>query len=259
MEYTVNKLALLAGVSARTLRYYDQIGLLAPARVSSSGYRIYGGAQVARLQQILFYRELGVELTQIARLLDDPAFDASSALEGHLAALRARRSQLDALITNAEATIKSIKGEKAMNDAQKFEGFKARMIQENEAGYGEEARQKYGARAVDASNAKLMNMSEEEFERMTATSEELGQALRLALEQGGDATGEAAQKAAELHREWLCFHWASYSPKAHKGLVDMCLADDRFKAYYDDISPGCATLLRDAVYLYCDAQGEEQP
>ncbi|MBP1157025.1 DNA-binding transcriptional MerR regulator [Paenibacillus sp. PvR052] len=97
MEYTVQKLALLAGVSTRTLRYYDEIGLLKPARINTSGYRIYGQPEVDRLQQILFYRELGVGLEEIKDLITSPSFDADHALRQHRERLLEKRKQLDAL------------------------------------------------------------------------------------------------------------------------------------------------------------------
>jgi DNA-binding transcriptional MerR regulator len=91
MEYTVQKLANLAGVSARTLRYYDRIGLLSPGRVTEAGYRIYGPDQVDRLQQILFYRELGLRLDEIGKLLSDPACNPLAALERYHEELLRRR------------------------------------------------------------------------------------------------------------------------------------------------------------------------
>ena len=87
MEYSIQELARLSGVTTRTLRWYDQIGLLKPGRVAENGYRRYGPAQVDRLQDILYYRALGVELAQIRACLDDPDFDRLSALRGHLARL----------------------------------------------------------------------------------------------------------------------------------------------------------------------------
>ena len=127
MEYTVSKLAELAGVSPRTLRYYDEIGLLSPTRISSNGYRIYGQKEVDRLQQIL-YRELGVPLDEIGRVLTAKNFDGLSALQNHLAGLLERREQLELLIANVEKTIKAMKGEIIMTDKEKFEGFLKRWL-----------------------------------------------------------------------------------------------------------------------------------
>ena len=98
MEYTVLKLAQMAGVSTRTLRYYDEIGILKPARINSSGYRIYGQLEVNRLQQILFYRELGVSLESIKEIVTAPSFDGARALQEHREKLLEKREQLDLLI-----------------------------------------------------------------------------------------------------------------------------------------------------------------
>ena len=98
MEYTIRELADLSGVTTRTLRWYDQIGLLKPGRVAENGYRYYGPAQVDRLQDILYYRALGVELAQIKACLDDPSFDRLAALRGHLTALEQEQARLEALI-----------------------------------------------------------------------------------------------------------------------------------------------------------------
>src|SRR3954468_11887763 len=105
MEYTIQKLASLAGVSTRTLRYYDEIGILKPARINSSGYRIYGQAEVNRLQQILFYRELGVNLESIKEIVTAPSFDGTKALREHREKLLEKKEQLDKLITNVDKTI----------------------------------------------------------------------------------------------------------------------------------------------------------
>src|SRR5690554_1272609 len=110
MEYTVQKLSRLAGVSTRTLRYYDEIGILKPARINSSGYRIYGQAEVDRLQQIMFYRQLEVSLEHIKQLVTAPSYDATPALREHHVKLLERRAQLDELITNLEKTIVATEG-----------------------------------------------------------------------------------------------------------------------------------------------------
>lgn len=250
MEYTINKLAKLAGVSTRTLRYYDELGLLSPARVSSNGYRIYGQKEIDRLQQILFYRELGVSLEEIRSILSSKDFDGLSALESHLSALLARREQMALLVANVEKTIKAMKGEIIMNDQEKFEGFIQKLVDDNEQQYGEEARAKYGDERVNRSNAKVLNMSREQYMELEKLTEDLNETLKAAFEQG-DPAGELAQKACELHKRWLCFYWDDYSKEAHMGITQMYVDDPRFTAYYDKIAPGCAAFLRDAVAIYC--------
>ena len=250
MEYTVQKLARLAGVSPRTLRFYDQSGLLAPARINSSGYRIYGHAEVSRLQQILFYRELGMGLEEIKRTLDSKNFQHLAALEEHLRALLERQAQTAHLIETVRRTIEHEKGEIAMTDAERFEGFKEKLIQENEEKYGKEIREKYGEDTVAASNARMMKLSREEYDRMQALGAELHQKLEAAVKAGEDPAGDAGREVVRLHREWLGFTWGHYSPEAHRGLGDMYVADERFTAHYDNAVPGCAAFLRDAIHAW---------
>lgn len=249
MEYTVQKLAQLAGVSSRTLRYYDEIGILSPARTNSSGYRIYGQKEVDRLQQILFYRELGIALETIKEIITSPTFDAELALKEHREQLLEKRKQLDLLITNVEKTIASSEGRMTMSDQEKFEGFKKKMVEENEQKYGKEIREKYGEETVEQSNAKLMNMSQEDYEAVT----KLESAVRTTLAEAfktGDPAGELAQKAADLHKQWITYYWTAYSKEAHAGLAQMYVDDERFTAYYDKEQPGTATFLRDAIQIY---------
>ncbi|MEH7123767.1 MerR family transcriptional regulator [Bacillus sp. JJ1773] len=249
MEYTVQGLAKLAGVSTRTLRYYDEIGILKPARMNSSGYRIYGKSEVDRLQQILFYRELDVSLDDIKNIITSPAFDGAHALREHREKLLEKRKQLDALITNVEKTIEQTEGRIQMTDKEKFSGFKKKMIEDNEKKYGKEMREKYGNDTIDQSNAKLMNMTEEDYEKVTNLANEVTATLAAAFAIG-DPAGDLAQKAADLHKQWLCYYWKEYSKEAHAGLAQMYVDDERFTAYYDKEQPGTAEFLRDANYIY---------
>ena len=110
MEYTIRKMASLSGVSARTLRYYDEIGLLQPARINSSGYRIYGQAEVNRLQQILFYRELDLKLDEIKEILEQPDFNVEQALYEHQQKLLEKRNEIDRLLASVQQTLQHYKG-----------------------------------------------------------------------------------------------------------------------------------------------------
>ena len=206
MEYTINKLAALASISTRTLRYYDQIGLLKPGRVNSTGYRIYGDREVNLLQQILFFRELDLQLEDIRKIITSPDFDISQALADHHQKLISKRNQLDQLIQTVEKTIAHQKGEKAMSNREKFEGFKRDLVAANEKQYGSETREKFGAETVEALNRKFLNLSETEYQRMQAIESEMFDALRI-LMQSGDLESDAAKTVCEKHKEWLSFTW----------------------------------------------------
>ncbi|EGW39582.1 MerR family transcriptional regulator [Desulfosporosinus sp. OT] len=249
MEYTVQKLAHMAGVSARTLRYYDEIGILKPARMNSSGYRIYGQAEVNRLQQILFYRELGVSLESIKDIVTAPSFNETQALREHHVKLLEKREQLDVLISNVEKTIALTEGRIKMMDNEKFKGFKQKLVDDNEANYGKEIREKYGNEIVNKSNQKVKGMSQVQYDEVTKLTTEVIETLHAAFETG-DPAGQLAQKAADLHRQWLCYYWDSYTNEAHAGVAQMYVDDPRFTAYYDKQQPGMAEFLRDAVHFY---------
>ncbi|AOY78020.1 MerR family transcriptional regulator [Clostridium formicaceticum] len=249
MEYTVQKLAQIAGVSTRTLRYYDEIGLLKPARINSSGYRIYGEKEVDTLQQILFYRELDMNLEKIKDIITTPSFDREKALREHREKLLEKRVQLDLLIANVNKTIAVIEGRTTMDNREKFQGFKQKLINDNEKKYGKEIREKYGDEVVDRSNNKLKNMEKEEYDEANRLGEEIIATLHTALKTGNPA-GELAQKAADLHRQWLSLYWNNYTKEAHAGVAQMYVDDERFTAFYDKEQPGTAEFLRDAILIY---------
>lgn len=249
MEYTVKKLAVMANVSTRTLRYYDEIGILKPARINSSGYRIYGEHEVDRLQQILFYRELGVNLDQIKEIIASRDFDEKKALEEHRQLLISKRTQLDILIDNVEKTILSKEGKYNMSNNEKFEGFKDELITNNEKKFGKEAREKYGDKAMEKSNKILKNMTEEQYKEIESLGNEVLETLEKAFKEGRPGS-ETAQKAAELHGKWLTYFWGEYNKEAHANITQMYVEDERFKAYYDSKNPGSAEFLREAVLIY---------
>ncbi len=249
MEYTVHKLGHMAGVSTRTLRYYDQIDLLKPTRTNSSGYRIYGQPEVERLQQILFYRELGVSLDRIKEIISSPSFDGTHALREHRVKLLERRAQIDQLIANVDATLAQTEGRITMTNSQKFEGFKRKLIDDNEQKYGQEIRAVYGDDIIDSSNQKIQNLTETQY----ADVEQLEIAIHDALAKAmvtGDPASELAQQAVELHRQWLSYYWDTYSKEAHAGVAQLYVDDERFTAYYDEKQPGTAAFLRDSILIY---------
>lgn len=249
MEYTVLKLAKMAGISTRTLRYYDEVGILKPARINSSGYRIYGRNELDRLQQILFYRELEFSIDKIKEILSSSDFDEKLALINHKKQLVEKRKRLDQLINNVDKTLKAKEGRIEMTDKDRFEGFKKDMLNENEGKYGKEIREKYGEDKVKASNDKFMSMTKEQYEEFEKLSTILLDTLEAALDTK-DPAGELAQKTCELHKKWLTFTWKDYSKEAHAALAQMYVDDERFTAYYDTRKPGMAKFLRDAVLVY---------
>ncbi|MCB2293200.1 MerR family transcriptional regulator [Clostridium algoriphilum] len=249
MEYTVQKLGKIAGISTRTLRYYDEIDILKPARINTSGYRIYGEVEVNRLQQILFYRELDMNLESIKDILSKASFNKVEALTEHRIKLLCKRERLDSLILNIDKSIALTEGRINMTDKEKFDGFKQKIVADNENMYGAEIRGKYGDEVVEKSNNKVKGMTKIQVEEATRLSAEIIDLLNEAFKTG-DPAGVLAQKAADMHRLWLCIYWDKYTKEAHASIAQMYVDDERFTAYYDEKQPGIAKFLRDAVIVY---------
>ena len=247
MEYSIQALSHLSGVTTRTLRWYDQIGLLKPSRVAESGYRYYGGAEVDRLQDILYYRALGVELARIKECLDDPSFDRLAALRNHLAALEAERERLEQLIRSVKDTIGAEERNEIMSDEQKFEAFKQRAVAHNEEVYGAETRAKYGDKEVDEANSQVMSLTQEQYQEWTNLGREIQEQLEAAVQARLSPESEEGRELCALHRRWLTITGNQYDPARHRGIAELYVIDERFTAYYDKRLPGCARFLRDAV------------
>ena len=253
MMYTVKELSRLTGLTPRTLRYYDAIGLLCPERDRENEYRRYGPAEVDRLQQILLCRELGLTLEEVRRALDDPSYDRAEALRAHLGRLLAQRQRVEELIRTVSRTLETLEGGHEMNDKEKFEALKSRAIAENEAAYGQEAREKYGRETVDETIRLFSGMSEEAWTKMQEEETGYQEALRRAMAEN-DPAGTDAREACRLHRAWLLHYWTPemLTPQSHTDLVDMYGQDERFTAYYEEVAPGCAAFFAKAIRAYYD-------
>lgn len=246
MEYTINQLAQLSGVSTRTLRWYHEKGLLLPSRVGDNSYRYYGEAEVDRLQEILYFRHLGVGLEGIK-----VAFAESSGrldtLKHQLTALEAERERIDQLIASLQESIQSKEWQIPMENEKKFQALKQQSIEANEATYGVEIREKYGNEAINQSNEKLMGLSQEAYHAWEVLGETLLQALETAVAAGVAYTSDEGNRLVALHKQWLSYTMPSYSPALHQGLARMYVGDERFLAYYDRRVDGCGVFLSDAI------------
>lgn len=251
MAYTISELAELSGVSTRTLRYYDEVNLLKPARYTEAGYRIYEVEQVDILQQILFYRELDMSIQQIQDILSNSNLEQIQALEHHYHELIQEQARLTQILKTMKKTIAYKKGKIDMQDQDKFEGFKEQLITQNEAQYGTEIREKYGHQMIDESNQKFRNMSQEDYAHFKQLESEIIDLL-IKAKQDGNPESELAQELAAKHKAWLMYSWPSYSSEAHRGLAEMYVMDPNFKDYYDQHIIGGAQFLRDAIMVYTE-------
>ena len=251
MAYSIKKIADLAGVTTRTLRYYDEIGLLKPAGVGENSYRYYDQGNLMRLQQILFFRELDVPLDDIMLIMSQPDFNLVEALENHRTALKNRSLRLEKLIGTVDHTIDIIKGDNAMKEQELFEGF-------DETKYEEEARQRWGhTPQYVESQRKWASYSKEQKQ---AIKEEGGHfALRMVTTNPNAKTDDADVQAA-IGEYLAYFNKYFYTCDAEflRNLSDIWVADERFAINYERIREGGAKFLRDAVYIFSDRMKENE-
>lgn len=233
MTYTIQALARLAGVSPRTLRYYDQIGLLPATRDPHNGYRTYSPAAVDQLQLIRYFQLFGFTLAQIQALLAQSPEAQTAALTAQRTQLAQQRDHLTALLTTLDRTLAARNGDLHMTDSEKFAAFKREQLTTNDQQFGDEVRHRYGEATFTASQQKFAALSEADYHRMQATEQQLLQALKT-VTRSGDLTSATAHRVYDLHRKWLCFTWNNYSAAAHRGLAHLYLADDRFAQYYNE-------------------------
>lgn len=249
MEYTIKQLAEIAGVSSRTLRYYDEIGLLKPKEINLSGYRIYGEKEVDILQQIMFYKSIDMKLDDIKETILNPNFDIEKALLEHHRKLIEKQAYMEKIIEAVEKTIAHNKGEIRMSDKEKFESFKQEKINENERLYGEEVRSKYGDKVVDESKNKFVHLTEEEFNEMNEIENKLIEDL-VKVVNSKNLDSEEAKSVFENHKKWLSFNM-KYSSEVHKGIAQMYVLDERFASYYNDkAGVEVVEALKDVILKY---------
>ncbi|REJ23293.1 MAG: MerR family transcriptional regulator [Caldibacillus debilis] len=243
----IKEVADLAGISVRTLRYYDQIGLLKPDRVAESGYRIYSEENLETLQQILFFRELGFPLKKIKEIMQNPSFDRLEALELHRKYLLEKKRRIDQMLRTVDKTIKYMKGETTMTREEKFSGFDF-----SENPYEKEARERWGDAAVDEANRRIGELNEEQKQVL---QEEMGEIYRnLAACRHLPPDSEEAQEAIGKWYELLNRHFGNYSPEMFKNLGQMYVEDSRFKKNIDRFGDGLAAFMRDAMAVFADRQ-----
>lgn len=239
MRLSVSEMAKLCGVSVRTLHYYDQIGLLHPETTADSGYRWYGAAEVERMQQILFFRELDFSLREIAVILSDPHYDRRQALRDQKELLTRKRDRLDGLISALEA---QLKGETRME----FEKFDTANIDR----YAAEVKERWGGTdAYRESQERTAKYTRADFDAQQKEADAIF-ARFAALR----STSPAAPEVQALVREWQDFitdHYYTCTKEILAGLGQMYTADERFRRNLDRHGEDTADFISRAIAVYC--------
>ncbi|MFD8414425.1 MerR family transcriptional regulator [Streptomyces sp. NPDC059650] len=244
MGYSVGQVAGFAGVTVRTLHHYDEIGLLSPSSRSHAGHRRYDDADLDRLQQILFYRELGFPLDEVAVLLDDPDSDPREHLRRQHTLLSDRIARLQQMAKAVEHAMEAKKMGINLTPEEKFEVFGDADPDQ----YAEEVEQRWGGTdAYKESQRRAASYTKEDWQRIQAEGEDLNRRLAALLDSGAAADSEEAMDLAEEHRAAIERNHYTCPYEMHTCLGEMYVSDERFTAHYDSVRPGLAVFLRDAI------------
>jgi len=246
-KQSIGSVAAVAGVSVRTLRLYDELGLVSPSGRTPAGYRQYDEKDLFRLQQVLLYRELDVPLEEIRRMLDAPGFDLVEALERHRRLLELKAERLSRLIATVDRTVRGLRGEETMLTTEElYEGFDKDTIER----YERESAEKWGGtNAWEQSRKRTKSMTKDEWKRVGARGAAIEAEFAAAFVAGAKPDGS---KAAELCARWADHLRAFYdpSPEMLAGLGRMYADHPEFRARYEAMAPGLAAWLAESLAAY---------
>jgi DNA-binding transcriptional MerR regulator len=253
-QYSVKQLAKLAGISVRALHLYDQLGLLKPAIRTNARYRLYGEKELLRLQQILFYKELGLELKDISHILDEPGFDLLRSLENHKKALRLKKDRINTLLKTVDKTINALKNKTMLNADELYGGLPS----EQAAAYRKEAISTYGTEVVEKAEDHLKKLNKNEIKALVARQKEL--AKELLLVKYKHPKSQQVQELISRHYEntrklWGTDGAADKQAATYKGLGNLYLTDERFILTGDKHDPEFALFLEKAMTYFADGLG----
>src|SRR4051794_8990724 len=240
----VGEVAVLAGVTVRTLHHYDRIGLLSPSERTPAGYRRYTPSDLDRLHQVLVYRALGFPLEEIATLLDDPDADPVAHLRRQLTLLRERLDRTQAMVAAVEKEMEAHTMGISLTPEERFEVFG----EHDPAQYDAEVEERWGETdAYQESQRKTASYTKDDWLRIKAEGEDIERRFASALAAGVAADSGQAMDLAEEHRQQISRNFYDCSPEMHAGLGRMYVEDERFTAHYEQVAPGLARYVSTAV------------
>lgn len=246
----VKQVSQLVGVSVRTLHHYDEIGLLTPDHVTEAGYRQYSEDNLQTLQHILFFKELGFSLKEIRRIMQSPDFNTFEALQLQKRSLLAKREQLEQMIATIDRTIAHVKGELQMSTEEKFAG-----LQWDINPYEQEAREKWGDKAVDDSKQRIGKLTHQQKAEIQQQWNEIYQGLAARI--GTPVDSEETLALTKRWYELLNSDFGTYSYDAFIGLGQMYVQDERFTANIDKYGQGLAQYMSEAMAYWGNLQKQQ--
>lgn len=250
---TVHEVANLTGITIRTLHYYDEIGLLKPAIVTDSKYRLYTDDDLCRLQEILFFREVGFALKEIKSLLNSPNYNRTKALKQHLAILQAQKERIDALISLVQ---EEIKGAAEVSFAP-FSNSKVLELQEK---YREEILERWGntdsfKEYEITFSSKARKMQNEQMEAFYSIAQSMFE--KLALYEGRSPNCQEVQEIVKEWQDYISAHFYKCDTQMLSYLGQLYVTDERFSDYINRFGTGdLASFLNKAIEVFCSKEEE---
>lgn len=251
-KFSVKAVSSLAGVTVRTLHLYDEMGLLLPSMRTDAGYRYYEEKDLYRLQQILFYKELGISLKDIADILDNPEFDLIKALESHRSALQSKELKIQAMLQTIEKTISTLKGKRTMESYNElYMGLSKEEIREFQSG----ALEKYGTEAVNTSENYLRQLSKEQIQALKSEASDVIERLISLMTKAPD--DPLVQKYIARHYQVIRKFWGTANMvdpqwEAYRGLGELYVSDPRFTQVDGRPNAEFARFMRDAMRCFVE-------
>ena len=242
--YTVSQVSRMAHVTVRTLHHYDEIGLLVPSQRADNGYRQYTDADLARLQQILLFKELGFALDAIGAVIDESPADRRAALLNQREKVQGEQRRTAAVLRAIDTAINAIDGGTTMDANEMFDGFD----EFDHAKHAEEARERWGhTEAYQESTRRAKQYSKDDWTRIKAEGDAITREMAELLAGGHPAADPAAMEVAERHRLHISRWFYPCGHDMHVGLGEMYVADPRFTETYERYASGLAQYMRDAI------------
>ncbi|WP_206447544.1 MerR family transcriptional regulator [Agrococcus sp. KRD186] len=240
MEWSIQRIAKLAGVSSRTLRHYDAVGILHPARTDAGGMRWYDEASLSRLQRILLLRGLGVGIPAIAASLERASDE--EALAAHLVDLEREADRVHRQIRAVEQTLRAREEGAAMTAEEALDGF-------DQSQYEQEVTERWGAAAWKRGQDWWKGMSDEGRQAFGQEHLDIAAGYAAAREEGESVDSDTVQALVERHYRWVGAGWQREPElEAFAGLGEMYVADERFAANYGGTEG--AAYVRDAIQAF---------
>lgn len=239
----IGEMAKRAGVSVRTLRHYDAIGLLEPSCVTQAGYRLYDQAAMARLEQILYFRELGFALEEIKAIMQSPAYDAGEAMRRQKTLLEMQRARIDVMIARLDEAMAGI-------GAPRTEVFDMSEIEKAKKQYADEAKKRWGdTTAYQESEKRTAHYGKADWQNIQAGMGQLFE--QFAAVRDLEPADARVQALVAQWQQYITDHFYMCTDEILAGLGQMYTADERFRANIDRCGEGTAACMSRAIAAYC--------